>query len=411
MSPHTTALLPIALIAILVLWCGTFHGAASASGALAHQAAVLLFCLLTPGLRDPLDLGTSARLLPIAVLAVVAISWWWSPVGRAGLVGVTLLPAYLLLPGSTARCWRDPPAQRVGLAAMSLLTSTVCLIALIRWQTLSLSRASLPLGHHNLLAGWLVLVFPLALAAGRFPGVSRWLATGTGAFGLVTMAATGSLLGATAVAIQAICAAVWWKRLRLWLIPGLLTFAVLTLPRLLSMTRTTDPSMLARVSYLEGGWRGLLERPSLGWGPGAVPWTLGEFLRPVAGILPASQIVGDLHSLPLQVAYEIGAAGLLLVLAIAGIFYLRRREEMGVSDDPLQQRAALLGLLGGAVFALGSAPLAVPALPVTAAVVTGLALPGQRPVPRRYRLPFLLAYLLIAAAVLLPLSQGPPSLR
>jgi hypothetical protein len=287
-----------------------------------------------------------------------------------------------------------------------LLTFSVCLTALVRWQWLSLSSASLPLGHHNLLAGWLVLVLPLTLVAGQFPGVSRWLAIGAGAAGLLTIAATGSLLGAAAVAMQAIVAATWSKRLRVWLVSGSGILAVLTLPRLLSIAQATDLSTLARLSYLKAGWRGLLERPSLGWGPGAVPWTLGEFMRPAAGIHPASQIVGDLHSLPLQLAYEIGVAGSLLVLAIAVIFFLRRRAEIPDSANSLRQRAALLGLLGGAVFALGSAPLAVPALPATAAVVAGVALPAQRRVPLQHRMPLLMAYLLIAATVLVPLSRA-----
>jgi len=398
--------LPAALLALLVFWCGTFQGAASAAGALAHQAAVLLFCLLTPGLRDPLDLGDSGRLLPVAILALIAVSWWFSPVGRAGLVGLTLLPAYLLLPASTARCWREPLSHRVGLTSLSLVVLLANLTALIRWQTLSLPRASLPLGHHNLLAGWLVLVLPLALTAGRFPGVSRWLAIGAGATGLVTMAATGSLLGAAAVTAQAIVGALWWKRFRPWLVPGLLTLVVLALPRLLSIAQSIDPSARARASYLEAAWRGLLARPTLGWGPGAVPWTLGEFMRPVTGVHPASQVVGDLHSLPLQVAYEIGVVGMLLVLAIALVFFIRRRREIGRTTVAIPRRAALLGLLGGAVFALGSAPLSVPALPATAAVVAGVALQGQTAAPSRRRMPFLVAYLLLAATLLVPLDRG-----
>ena len=390
----------------MVFWCGTFQGAASATGALGYQAAVLLFCLLTPSLWDPLDLGRSGRLLPVAVLAIVAISWGLSPVGRAGAVGLVLLPAFLLLPSSTARCWREPQSKRFGLIALSLLTLSVCLTALVRWQTLSLPRVSLPLGHHNLMAGWLVLVLPLVLAAGRFPGVSRWLAFVAGAIGLLTLAATGSLLGATAVSVQAILAAVWWQRLRAWLVPGLLTLSVLALPRLLSISQSVDLSALARLSYLKAGWMGALKRPGLGWGPGAVPWTLGGFIRPAAGVHPASQIVGDLHSLPLQLAYEIGIAGMLLTLAVAMVFLLRRRGETDCGKDDIPRRAALLGLLGGAVFSLGAAPLAVPALPATAAVVAGAALQTRTTDPTWRRMPILGAYLVLAVWVLLPLNRA-----
>jgi len=406
LSWRNSVLLPAALLAFLVFWCGTFPGAASATGAFSHQAAVLLFCLLAPRLQDPLDLGSSGRWLLVAVLALVVIGWWFSPVGRAGLVGLALLPAYLLLPAATAHCWREPRLHRAGLISLSVLTLIVALIALIRWQTLSLPRASLPLGHHNLMAGWLVLMLPLALAAIRFPGAARWLAISAGATALLALVATGSLLGAVSVAVQATIAALWWKRSRFWLTSGVLGLGVLALPRLFSIAQSSDLSSLARLSYIEAGWRGLRVRPTLGWGPGAVPWTLGEFMRPAAGVHPASQVIGDLHSLPLQVAYEIGVPGMLLVLAIMVVFFLRRREEMGGTAGSIPRQAAFLGLVGGAVFALGSAPLTVPALPATAAVVAGLALTSPTAVPLRRRMPWLVLYLLIAAAVLLPLDRS-----
>lgn len=406
MSATVPILLPTALLALLVFWCGTFQGAAGAPGALGHQVAVLLFCLLAADLRDPLALGRSGRLLLAAALTVVAVSWWFSPVGRAGLVGLVLLPAYLLLPTSTARCWGNPRAHRLGLASVSLLTLSVGVTALIRWQTLSLPRAALPLGHHNLLAGWLVLMLPLTLAAGRFPGPLRWLAIVAGAFSLLTVVATGSLLAAAALAVQAVVAAFWWKRLRFWLVPAILACGAMALPRMLSIARSSDLSTLARMSYIEAGWRGLLIRPTLGWGPGSVPWTVGHFMRPTAGVHPSSQVVGDLHSLPAQLAYEIGVVGMLLALAIAVLFLVHRRREGGDFRESPVRPTAILGLLGGAIFALGSAPLAVPALPATAMVVAGLTLPSQATLPMRHRMPLLFAYILVAATVLWPLDRG-----
>lgn len=390
----------------MVFWCGTFHGAAGAGGSIASQVAVLLFCLFSPGIQDPLELGRSGRLLAVAGLVVVAVSYWTSPVGRAGLVGLTLLPAYLVIPSSTARFWEDPKAQRTGSVWLATLTLLVSSTALIRWLTLDLPRAALPLGHHNLLAGWLVLVLPLTLATTRFPGLPRWLGTSAGILGLITMAATGSLLGATAITVQIILAAFWWKRLRPWLVPGLLTLSTLALPRLLAIWESMDLSALARWSYLEAGWRGVRARPMFGWGPGSVPWTIGEFLRPAAGVHPASQVVGDLHSLPLQLAYEIGIPGTLLTLAVAAVFLLRRWRESRRPIGALTRRAALLGLLGGAIFVLGAAPLSVPALPATIAVVAGIAMSHTSRESSRYRLPVLLAYVLLAAALLAPMDRA-----
>ena len=63
--------------------------------------------------------------------------------------------------------------------------------------------------------------------------------------------------------------------------------------------------------------------------------------------------------------------------------------------------------IAGAVFALGAAPLSVPALPVTAAVVAGVALTG-RATPSPTRLPAipLAIYLVAAAIVLIPQDQA-----
>jgi hypothetical protein len=86
--------------------------------------------------------------------------------------------------------------------------------------------------------------------------------------------------------------------------------------------------------------------------------------------------VGELHSLPLQLAYELGAPGLLLALALAGLFAVRRgREIRRRAADPDLLRAALCGLAGAAVALLGTASLTtVAALPLALAMVAGAAL-------------------------------------
>lgn len=406
MTARIRAFVPTAILALLALWCGTFSGAASSVGALAHQGLLLAVCLLAPEIRDPLQLGRSGRWLLPAVLSVAAISAWSSPVGRAGFVGLALLPAYVLVPAVVAHCWRQPQLRRLGLISLSAVTLTVSTVALIRWQTEALARASLPLGHHNLLAGWLVLVLPMTLAAGRSPGLGRGLAIAGGGAGLVTLAATGSLLGTAAVAVQALLASLWCRRLRPWLIPGLLTVVAVGLPRLLTMAQSQDLSALARLAYLRGGWQGVAARPSLGWGPGSVPWTIGGFLHPEPGVHPASQIVGDLHSLPLQLTYEIGLTGLALTLGICLTFGFRRRLELAAIDSRTTKKAALLGLAGGAFFALGSAPTAVPALPYTAALVAGAALAAPAETESRWRLPVLGVYLLAATILLANLDRA-----
>ncbi len=401
------ATLPVALLAILVLGCGTFYGSTSALGAISHQVVVLLFCLLASSVRDPLHLGPAGRWLPAALLGVVTVGLWFSPFTRAGLVGWALLPAYLLIPSAAAWCWSSTEKRRAGLVGLSLLTLTVGLIALGSWQFQALERAAQPLGHHNLLAGWLILVLPVVTVGLARPGRQRWLAGSAGLVGSAALLASGSLLGVLALTAQVLLAAVLWKRLRWWLVATGLLLVSAALPRFLVIVRQADMSTSARISYLEAGWRGLQERPLLGWGPGSVPWSLGEFLRPQAGLHPASQIVGDLHSLPAQIAYELGVLGAGLTLAIGVVFSLRRRAELRESTTDDSRRAALLGLIGGAVFCLGSAPLTIPALPVTAALVAGLTLPGPGSiVADRRSLAVRVVYLLAVLALLLPVDRA-----
>jgi hypothetical protein len=87
--------------------------------------------------------------------------------------------------------------------------------------------------------------------------------------------------------------------------------------------------------------------------------------------------VGELHSLPLQLAYELGITGLLLVLAILVLFFARRTVERQEGRDPALLAAGLLGLGGGAIASFGSGALAVTALPLAAAVAAGAALSGS----------------------------------
>jgi len=91
---------------------------------------------------------------------------------------------------------------------------------------------------------------------------------------------------------------------------------------------------------------------------------------------PWGETVGELHSLPLQLAYELGAPGFLLALATAGWFAVRRLGERRAAADRGLLRAALCGLAGGAVAFLGTASLAVTALPLAVAAAAGAALAG-----------------------------------
>ncbi len=404
------ASVPALALALLTFWSGTLFGGASFSGAATTHIALLgLAALAAPAWRDPLALGWHGRLLPAALLVSLSLSWWLSPVERAGRVGLVLLPAMLLVPAAVARCWRQPRSRALGLLAMSVVTGAAALVSIVWMLWLDSARAALPLGHHNLLAAWLVILWPVAVLPGRQTPLARWLAWSAGALAAVALLASGSLVAALALAAQAVLVARWWPRTRL-LIAGLCLLALVSqAPRAASLISGSDPSFRARMTYLAAGWRGSLARPVFGWGPGSVPWTVSRFLEPRPGVNPASEIVGDLHCMPLQVTYELGLPGLLLSLATLGLFARRRLVETRTAAEPELLRAGLVGLAGGGVLALGSSALSVAAVPFAVAVVAGTTLSASMAQDRfasRSGRTVTAIYLGVAALVLLPLDRA-----
>jgi hypothetical protein len=398
-------LIPPLLLLLFGGWCGTFAGSASAAGSTVGAAVLLGMAVMAPW-RDPLRLGRFGRLLPLALWIVAALSAWKSPVPRASWMALLLLPAFFLLPAAVARCW-----NRLSSRGITVLVIGVSLWALIDYTVRDLPRVAMPLGQHNLLASWLVILLPLSLLTAREPGIWRWLGLAGGILPAVTILATLSLAGNLALAAEALIALVWivrrrrswaWGLIPLVLVAGLGLYSQRA--RIASIVAGQDLSMRGRVVYYEGALEGFRARPGLGWGPGSAAWTAAAFFDPVPGVSPLGESVGELHSLPLHLAYETGAIGLVAALALGAAFFVKRISQMGqeTGQDALRF-AGLVGLCGAAVASLGSAALSVTALPVAVAVVMGAAL-GETAAPAR-RLPVLL-YVLAAAVGLAPLQAA-----
>ncbi|MBW8877681.1 MAG: O-antigen ligase family protein [Acidobacteria bacterium] len=378
-------LVPALLLALFGVWCGTFAwGAAAPAGAVAAGALLATLFWIGAPWRDPLRLGSAGWLLPAALWIAAAASAWASPVPRAGRVAVLLLPAFLGLPSAVERCWRREADRRRGLRALALVVAGVALWALLDWWLLGSPRPAMPLGHHNLLAAWLVILLPLAVLPAREPGPWRLSGLAAGGLALLAILASRSLAGFVALALEAAVGFVvrgsGGERQRRWwaiLLALALLVSFVQLPRVLRIASGQDPSTRARSAYWEAGWKGFMARPLLGWGPGSAAWTAAAFLTPVPGVNPWGEAVGELHSLPVQLAYELGLTGLLLALAVPVLFFARRTAERQEGRDPALLAAGLLGFGGGAVAALGSGALAVTALPVAAVVAAGAALAGS----------------------------------
>jgi len=399
--------LPALLLALISVWTGTFLGAASAIGATLTQVAILTLCVF--GLREwrnPLRLGPRSRWLVPVLLIVLVLSWSQSPVARAGRTTLILIPALILLPAAVAECWSSARGSRNGRAALLTVVVVVACLSLIARFALGHSRAAFPLGHHTLLAGWLVLLLPLVLGSELESRGQRWLAGTAGASGILALVFTGSLLGGAVAVVQLILAAIWfgwsWRRVATILSIG----AIVLMPRLGRVLTGLDASLRARAVYLEAGVAGIAQRPIVGWGPGATPWTIAGFTTPVSGLNPSSEVIGDLHSLPLQIAFELGLPALLLLGSLSICFLVARSRERDVTNSFRLRKASLLGLIGAALFSFGAAPVSIPALPFAAAVVAGAALSSRSSHPDRTvhlrSVAFPTAYLIAAAACLIP---------
>jgi hypothetical protein len=376
-------LLPPLLLALFGAWCGTFAwGPSSPASAAAALALLGALFWIAPSWRDPLRLGATGRLLPWALWIAAAASAWASPVPRAGWVTLILLPAFLMVPGVIERCWRREEDRRWGLRVLAAAVAGIALWSLIDWLARGLPRPAMPLGHHNLLAAWLVIVLPLAVLPAREAGPWRFTGFAAGALAAGAILASRSLAGCAALAATALLAFAFraGRSRRRWAWAALLLAALLVAffqsPRVRGIAAGADESAQARGAYLAAGIQGFAERPLLGWGPGSVPWTAAAFLDPVLRVNPWGESIGDLHSLPVELGYEIGVTGLLLVAGLVALFFVRRIVEREEGRDPVLLLSGLLGLSGGAVAALGSGALAVTALPLAAAVAAGAALAG-----------------------------------
>lgn len=405
----TAGLLPPLLLALFALACGTFAGGVEAPAAEIGFLALLAAVGVAGGdFRDALRLSGRAAWLPLLLGLSVAASLALSPVPRAGRAAALLLPAFYLLPGWVAHFWNRPERRLWGIRATAVVLGGVSLWSLEEAWRLE-TRAALPLGHHNALALWLVTLLPFAFLSLRERGAFRAVGALCCAAGIAALAATGSVSGAGALAVETLLAASWLrftrKRWRIGLlVPGALLLLLL-LPRLLAILQGADPSFQARTVYWQAALAGWLERPVFGWGPGAAPWTAALFLRPVPGVNPGGEVVGQLHSLPLQLAFELGGAGAILALAVAVLFVRRRWQERAAAEDPGLLLAGLAGCAGFAVTSLGQALLAVVALPVALAFAAGAAMAGGgAPAPRLDRQAPVRVYVLAVAVLLAPLE-------
>ena len=257
-----------------------------------------------------------------------------------------------------------------------------------------------PLGHSNYTAGLAGLALPLflglALSSSHRRARLAWLLST--ALGALMLFSSGSRAGLVAIAAL-VAIAVFYARLpRKQFLTACAIGAVLLIAATFAHPRTrallfdsdTSPVGLAqsdrqRSSMAHAGLLMGADRPLFGWGPGTTPLVFPRYRAQLDG---GVENVLQLHSTPVQLWAETGAAGLLCGLAFISLLLrelIRARTPRG---EPLSPRAlAAIALAGYLVFSLFDFQLDVPAFAFLSAALAALAAPSAaRPLAREPQL-------------------------
>ena len=309
---------------------------------LGHGVLWTCWCLQEPARPT----GAMGRAL-LLFLAVAVVATGFSPVPLAAATGLLKLVAYLTTWALAARLLRELPGWwhpvLAGLLLGAMAESVLALRqlstgveALATWSDAAYlsegtTRVYGSLGNPNLLGGYLVPVVPLAAGAAlhwRRP-MSRLFAAATAILGTIAMFysySRGAWLGLAAAlgCLLFLHAVVWLRRRhRQWLLPLLLlvtavavALIVLSLDplqtRLASLfAGRADSSTNFRMNVWTAAWRMVQDRPWLGIGPGHGPFNriYPLYQQPLFNALSA-------YSMPLELAVEMGLAGVVAGLAV-----------------------------------------------------------------------------------------------
>jgi O-antigen ligase len=379
----------------------------------------LLWLLRLASPAAPLQFPAPAWLgLAVATFVIPVLGALFSPYRGPSLLNASLpLAAACLFLLVVSWLQADPDRNRfrleqilAGAAAVIALVSTLYWLVDIASASstapfatvLAILRNLHPLGHSNYTAGLMLLCLPaLACTAWREHGTLRLVATSASVLALLNLFTSGSrggLLGLAMLGVAGVGASrPGWKRFLFIAIGAIALAALLAVanPRIRSMLGPQDPlaapniSTVQRTAMVEAGLAMGLDRPVLGWGPGTTPLAYPRYRHALAG---GAENVLQLHSTPLQLWAETGAAGVLAALAFA-MLALRHWKRSPV---------AAVTLAGYGVFALTDYQLDVPVFAAgVAALAALLATPAVVPPAPRTRVA--LGLVVLVAAVLIVL--------
>ncbi len=396
---------------LLCLLLGTVSGSASWLREAGMHALVVLalgaaFLAARRQERWPLVGGLFEPLLALLFLVLAAGAWQSPCAGRSWRMLVLLASAtaafYLAASAGADRdrtlLWSVLPATGAAAALVGLAAYA------LRWTP----RVSAPLGHHNYMAGFLLLHLPLAAEAAaaarsRAARVFWYAAVMAQALAIFL---TGSLAGVAVLAGLALFAA--WGRIRkrdalarpsspaalhapgqasrpapqiaalvaLLLLAGfgallfrwsrspVISALRLRVAAIAGERRDPSLSLENRLRYLRTSLAMAAAHPLIGSGLGAVPLTASLYREQKPGFIPPGEALRHLHNLPANLLAETGALGLsaALLLALTALWG--------------QTGAAAAAVWAYLVFSLSDYQLDLPAILFPLALVAGLAVVG-----------------------------------
>jgi O-antigen ligase len=344
------------------------------------------------GLPSVVQVGGFALLAVAAVYAFREPARMWMPLGVTALIGLAMIGTGLLAPGGphvdvhdlrdlafiliAALCIRDAAGVErtfvalaitavilgVG-AAYSVLVHPTGIFTIVDDTGAKIAtgvfvtgtpRAAGPFGEPNFFALSLAALVPIALHLIAQQGWRRLLGAAAGVAIAAGILASGSRGGLIAAGIALAGFALTANSRALRVLPILAVLALLALlPLFTSQTSSSSSRTISgRATENEIALSMFVHHPLTGVGPGEYPVHYRDYARHIGN---DPRVEREPHSLPLQIAAEQGAVGILAWL-VAGFAVVRLAFARRLASSPTGRIVLLAGLayLTGSLFLHGS---------------------------------------------------------